>query len=298
MAIPYKWLCSFTIDKVDIPANKTIDGIEFESLHSGEKWKRTGKFIVELNDLESPDKEQIEQKVNLLSAALTTQYSIGEINILEPKLLNEEELRSAGQRLLVASELELKFDIEPPIVETDKIENVILNLNKPNVRRDSYLTALRWMRKAALDNDNYDSFIAYWIAFNALYGKPCRGERESIEDFIRYEVDDIGCKDLLENGILDVAIATVYNIGLQLDNKTRLPAVTRNLKNAYELIKNNPSSNFQTCVKYLVLSIYAVRNNIFHGTFLHGQCDELIKASTQILTRLLRYYLTKKLYIV
>jgi hypothetical protein len=295
MTIPYKWLCSFTIDKINIPANKTIDGIEFESLPSGEKWKRTGKFIVELNDLESPDKEQIEQKVNLLAAALTAQYSIGEINILEPKLLNEEELRSAGQRLLVALELKSKFDIEPPIVETDKIENVILNLNKPNVRRDSYLTALRWMRKAALDNDNYDRFIAYWIAFNALYGKPCNSEQQSIEKFIKDEFEYSECQDLLEKGISDMTIATLYNSGLKL----RSQDVTGDLKTQYELIKRkDPKSDFLTCLTKLVLSIYAVRNNTFHGDFMHGQRDELITASTLILTKLLKDYFTKKLYIV
>ncbi len=250
--------------------------------------------MLELSEMRSPEREN-EEKVNLLADALTVMYNFGAINKTEPILLNEVEILSGGQDTPLDLKIPLSCTIiNRIIIEPNKIDIIIQNLRKQNINKDSYVIALRWMRKAAIEKDIVDRFIAYWIAFNALYGKLCKGEQACIKRFVQDEFNDSECKDLLENGISDMTIATVYSSGLKL----RSCDVTGDLETAYELIKQNRSSDFNKCVELLVLSIYAVRNNIFHGQFLHGQYHELINGSTQILIRLLRDYLTKALYIV
>ncbi len=298
MSIPYKWSCSFTINGLRVPANTTIDGIKLETnlLKDGTS-KTTGNFILELSEKRLPEKE-IEEKVNLLTDALTVMYNFGAINKTEPKLLNEEEILSGGQappwdlKILVSCNI-----INHLVIEPNKIDIFIRNL-KLNVNKNSYIIALRWMRKAALDNDIVDRFVAYWIAFNALYslhGEPREiGEQELIKRFVKNEFDNLTSEDFLVKQIGTDNIKIIYNSGLKL----RSQDVTAELKTQWEQIKQGRSSDFMTCFELLVLSIYAVRNSIFHGAFLHGQRHRLVNASVEILIILLRCSLTKALSIV
>jgi hypothetical protein len=298
IAIPYRWGCSFIIRSLRVPTGTIIDGIELETtlLEDGTS-RTTGNFILELSARKLPDKE-IEEKVNLLTDALTVMYNFGAIDIAEPKLVNEEEILSGGQDTPLNSKLQLTMNIfNRQIVQPNIVQNTIQNL-KQNPNKDSYVIALRWMRKASREKDIVDRFVAYWIALNALYHLHSTHGREAeqalIKEFVRHEFNTSMSKDLLLKTIDMDKIETISNSGLTLRSRP----ITAELKTLWEQLKGGHSDDFTSGIEILLLCIYALRNNIFHGVFVHGQHRQLINESSVILIELLRCVLHKTLSIV
>ncbi|MBN2187531.1 MAG: hypothetical protein JW732_08820 [Dehalococcoidia bacterium] len=163
------------------------------------------------------------------------------------------------------------LSISPPRDFWDLLENIIFSYRQrtDDVSRRLAL-ALRWFKKGSDELNNSDRLVAFWISFNALYANiqinnKRRSERESIEKYILSNTDLIMAQRYANNHKKLLNDLSQFPIELKGGRK-----ITQELAD----LLSSSSQNYIEIGKTTVLTIYGIRNNLFHGDYDPDSEDE------------------------
>lgn len=141
-----------------------------------------------------------------------------------------------------------------------------------------------WLEKAREEDDEYNSFIASWIAFNALYNEQSNhNEKDRITAFI----------EKIKNPIYEELLADIN--AFQEPIRDLRPESTKTTQTDIDQM-NKSDSALGTRLAGLMRCIYQVRCNLFHGDkFIENSRNRhLAKESAIKVTRFLELYLEDK----
>ena len=172
------------------------------------------------------------------------------------------------------------------------LENTISSYRQKRDDVSSHLTlALRWFKKGSDELYSSDRLVAFWISFNALYANLwIKGEREqeSIKKYICNNTDSV------------MAQRYANDYKKLLNDLSQLPIESRGgLKIAQELADSlkDEAQNYIEIVKKTALTIYQVRNNLFHGKYELDSIDDQkhIATAEELLSSLVRELIVKEM---
>jgi hypothetical protein len=132
---------------------------------------------------------------------------------------------------------------------------------KNNEFKDSIYLALRWFQKGCDELDSIDKLIAFWISFNSLYQNTDeREEKKAIKKYIQVCVTESLASEFIKRNKRLIGLLSNFNIELgKGDNKIN---VSEQLSNSLKALK----PQYIEIVKFVALSIYGIRNSLFHGS--------------------------------
>lgn len=143
--------------------------------------------------------------------------------------------------------------------------------------------ASAWYKKAELEKDVFDRFVYLWFAFNVLYNEYLdMSESNAIQTYVEQNFRDIRNVD----DILDSPEANYF--------KNR---IVRNCKVSYRqdtselaFILKNPDRPKLLRLKKLIMIIYQVRCNLFHGNkmFSSESDQEVVKNAANALQQVMK----------
>lgn len=151
---------------------------------------------------------------------------------------------------------------------------------------------LHWFAKGSDEFKNTDRLIAFWISFNALYGDPqISSEQRSIENYIQNNVDSV------------IAQRYVDDNKLLIGALSKLPIELRRGKGKWKIAQdlaallNTSPRDYISIVKTAALTIYGIRNNLFHGAYNPDSENDRkhIETAEQLLSRLVRELIAKQM---
>lgn len=152
--------------------------------------------------------------------------------------------------------------------------------------RDIKDIAKTWLKKAKQEDDCFDQFVSLWFAFNALYNEFLyTSEKEAILDLVddrRYFIDDRRINRILSSASVSFFKQRVIRDCKGLGRDTR-----------QEQIKLNSFGPPKMKLKNLLLILYQVRCNLFHGNKMYGRDsdNEVIRHASTVLLDIMNTYL-------
>jgi hypothetical protein len=149
--------------------------------------------------------------------------------------------------------------------------------------------AQAWFAKAEKERDDYDRFVALWIAFNALYSEFLEtSERQAIGKFICRTVS--GPDDGTIKHIVERTDAQFFRDRIIRD-------VRRGARDTMEhaTILGARYRTPRHRLKALLMILYQVRCNLFHGDKTYGRDsdNEVVANAAKALMQVLRAYLNQ-----
>ena len=160
---------------------------------------------------------------------------------------------------------------------------------KPFSLRSELAIPLRWFAKGANEMISLDRFVAFWISFNALYADPDKREQDSIKSYIQDSLDTATAQQYVDDH--ERLLSTLSSFPIDLGRKEKRPI-------AQELSQALDASNRDhvKIVQIAALTIYSIRNNLFHGGFYPDSDDRKhIEVAENLLSRLVREFIAKKM---
>ena len=154
--------------------------------------------------------------------------------------------------------------------------------------------ALRWFKKGSDELDSSDRLVAFWISFNALYADLPNGEQKSIENYICNNMDSEMAQHYAN--VNKNSLETLSQLPTE-----KLPILLRRgnqeiTKCLAALLKAN-TQNYIEIVKKTALAIYAIRNNLFHGSYdpVSEDAQKHVAPAEDLLSSLVRELIVKKM---
>jgi len=254
---------TFLLRDVKVGARTDIIGFTLEPIpgHPNDTYLRFD-FIP---DPKKDPYSESEKEIKPLSFVLSVLYRIG---CPEP----EDIVDKSGVRSQVIARSIKRNPAELEQTDCDKIEKAYKKVKSMTGKdKEIFDFAASWVQKASGSHNVYDRFISYWIAFNSLYD-PIRSKRNSERHAIERWVEWIERK-------CNNTCASEFFSGFQ-QSKRESPEwkAIKDLANANLELRGTPTdvsvklreninkSKFDLeALRYLVLCLYAVRNNLFHG---------------------------------
>jgi len=130
--------------------------------------------------------------------------------------------------------------------------------NKPNSLKKSLALTLRWCAKGSNEFSSIDRLMAYWIAFNALYEGFGKTERQSILNFLENNFEtSIAQRFCLS---FEKRLKVLSSLKIELRDGTK---VSDELGKLLDL----EVKEFRSIINMAILTIYGIRNNLFHGDY-------------------------------
>ena len=131
---------------------------------------------------------------------------------------------------------------------------------KNNSFRQNIYIALRWFQKGCDETTSIDKLMAFWIAFNSLYQDINENnEKRAIKRYITTTVNDsLASEYCLKN---EPTVKLLTDFSIELGRGANRLNITQELSNSLRA----SNRQYVTIVKQIVLSIYGIRNNLFHG---------------------------------
>ncbi len=123
-------------------------------------------------------------------------------------------------------------------------------------------SALRWYAKACAESNVFDRFIGQWIAFSLQYGPlVTNGERSAFDAFIRASLD-LGASGCVRQAVAGTLVnLAAANLVLKRGKNSRVSTALARL-----LAPGVITATDLDVVVAGVDCVYAVRNDLFHGT--------------------------------
>lgn len=152
--------------------------------------------------------------------------------------------------------------------------------------RDLKDIAKTWLNKAKQEEDCFDRFVSLWFAFNALYNEFLyRYEKDAIIDLVddrRYFIGDRRLNKILSSPSVDFFKRRVIRDCKGTGQDTR-----------QEQIKLKSFGPPKMRLKNLLLILYQVRCNLFHGNKMYGRDadNEVIGHASAVLLDIMNTYL-------
>ena len=256
---------TFLLRDVKVGARTDITGFTLEPIpgHPNDTYLRFD-FIP---DPEKDPYSESEKEIQPLSFVLSVLYRIG---CPEP----EDIVDKSGVRSQVIAPSIKRNPAELEQTDFDKIKKVYKKVKSMTDKdKEIFDFVANWVQKASDSHNVYDKFISYWIAFNSLYG-PMRSKRNSERHAIEKWVEWIerkcnntcaseffaGFQQSKRDSSEYKAIKDLADANLKLREKPKNKNVSKKLN---QKIKDRKFD--LEALRYLVLCLYAVRNNLFHG---------------------------------
>lgn len=129
---------------------------------------------------------------------------------------------------------------------------------RPAAIKNKVALALRWCAKASNEYSSIDRLVSYWISFNSLFEGLEATEQKSIEKYIDANVDSLVAKRLYTN--YQRQLSTLASLKIELRNKRKVSDELNNLL-------NNAIKDHIAIMKMMALTIYGIRNSLFHGSY-------------------------------
>ncbi len=281
--IDEKWKCIFIIKNLLLAShpystkNINSDNLKMECVVEANNKNQPsgyikGEIIINVKSLAEKNRIYKQAVENLFTLIGLVYVRIGgikfrlidpKIDILDIKLLNEEELRSSGQQTYadIKGYHEAEFvtvsyiEVSKEVVELyDKIIGLDENANK------ELKLSIRWFYNSVTTANQLDKFINAWITFSLLYGWIAQTPSlyKGIEALINNSCPDINERSAFISKYLnDIKIISGYHLcsnyrGRQVDH-------------AQELRQAIASNNTDEIFKKTFMAIGNVRNHLFHG---------------------------------
>lgn len=171
------------------------------------------------------------------------------------------------------------------------LEDVINEFRKQSVQLRHQLTLpLRWYKKASDETTSLDRLIAYWIAFNSLYENPIKTEQDAIKGYLAKNANVVAQQYVRANKDL---LLDLSNFNIELGRGANKTPIAQKLST---LLKTS-SSDYISIVKIAALTIYAIRNRLFHGAYDPDadEAQEHIEIAERLLSKLLREILAQQI---
>ena len=222
--------------------------------------------------------------------------SVGAPTLTSILLANQIELEASGVRVPLTSGLLMSFSVlSPDVPATSLVAGYHTARALPPEAIERLCRAAKWLWKANSDPDGHDQFLALWIAFNVLYGKPHRREQRAIEEFIAEAFPtDLEAKAVLDS-VDPPILEKLANSSLTLRRKRAEYRVADELQRVLsEPSRTHPHNGI---LRLACLVIYAVRCDIVHagGSAVPHGALQLIWASRDVLKGLLMRHLQSRL---
>jgi hypothetical protein len=170
------------------------------------------------------------------------------------------------------------------------LEHMVKELRqKPITDRKQLVLPLHWFAKASNEMTSFDRLIAFWISFNALYLDPkLRNEKEAIKKCIKNNVDRKIAQRYVEKN--EPLLKKLSTFSIQLRPKSKIAQELANLL-------NSNARNYISIFETTTLTIYGIRNNLFHGEYnLSSRNDfDQIDLAENLLSQLVRELIGKKI---
>lgn len=200
-----------------------------------------------------------QKEIQLFSLILSILYKIEHPEFKNITDKSGGRVRAEGQHIKHPLELKQKhFD------KLGKAYKKVKSMTKQH--KQTFEFVARWVQKASDSRNVYDKFISYWIAFNFLYRRmQPEYEREKIENWVNHWCrDPYPCRFFADFQRKKYGSSECKAIEDMADSNLKLRKKPKNIsKKLKQKIKDQKFD--LEALRYLVLCIYAVRNNIFHG---------------------------------
>jgi hypothetical protein len=149
--------------------------------------------------------------------------------------------------------------------------------------------AQSWFTKAAEQADDFDRFVALWIAFNALYNESCPSpdskERQAIIAFV------FDPANKLDHGVMDRILASPEARFFRQRTIRDVRGGARDTSEDAKILGRQTDPRRR--IKALLMILYQVRCNLFHGNKMYGRDSdqEVVSNAANALMEVLRGYL-------
>lgn len=151
---------------------------------------------------------------------------------------------------------------------------------------------LRWFAKGSDEMSSPDRLVAFWISFNSLYEGTGRSEQAAIKGYIQKSVVDSHIAErYVQNN--ERLLLHLSSFQIELGRGSSKRAIAQELGDLLKAEKRD----YLTIAKIIALTIYAIRNNLFHGAYDpdSGEDREHIEIAEYLLSRLLREIIAKQM---
>jgi hypothetical protein len=160
-----------------------------------------------------------------------------------------------------------------------------------------YKHVLLWIKKAKSEKTGFDKFFALWVAFNSFYRfyyervKP--EGKESDEDRLKKLVNHLITEEEATT-LLEMLSPKIKNI-LRHPGEIKINWGRRDIKAELQTEFEKGNLNKHT-FKLLILTLYGIRNNLFHGyKALTNEQEKLLDTAFDVLLPILSLLLIKYL---
>jgi hypothetical protein len=190
------------------------------------------------------------------------------------------------------------LSISPPRDFWDLLENIISSYRQRTDDESRRLAlALRWFKKGIDELNSSDRLVAFWISFNALYANPqinnkWEGQQKSIERYILNNTDLVMAQRYANDYKKLLEILSGFSIELRRRKEPQIQ-----IAEALATLLKDDMQNHVEIVKTTALTIYGIRNNLFHGDYdpdLENHQKPIATAET-LLSSLLRELIVKEM---
>ncbi|RLI52480.1 MAG: hypothetical protein DRP09_17840 [Candidatus Thorarchaeota archaeon] len=149
---------------------------------------------------------------------------------------------------------------------------------------------LRWFAKGSDEMTSLDRLIAFWISFNALYENTDKSEQEAIKSYVQSSMDSTMSQRFVERN--KQALETLSSYPIEVGRRRKRPIA----QELAQLLKTRPR-NYIAVVETAALTVYGVRNTVFHGGYDPVLEDHRIQVgiSEQLLSRLTKELIAKQI---
>jgi hypothetical protein len=297
----YRWRADFVLRGLQLAHELTLGTIHVVPAQRDDVGhsKSTGHLTFETDKyLRGP--EATKHVLSLLTPLVLSGAALGG-SVAAPLLTsillaNQAELEASGVPIPLTSGLRVSFNVlSPDIPAPSLVAGYHTARALPPAAIERLSRAARWLWKANADPDGHDQFLALWIAFNVLYGKPHRREQRAIEEFIAEAFPtDLEAKAVLD-WVHPPILEKLANSSLTVSRKkVEYPVADELLR-----VLDDPSrtQSHTAILRLACLVIYAVRCDIVHagGSAVPPDALQLIWASRDVLKALLMRYLQSRL---
>jgi hypothetical protein len=129
---------------------------------------------------------------------------------------------------------------------------------RPVTNKNKIRLVLRWCAKASNEYSSIDRLVSYWISFNSLFEGLDDKEQKSIEKYIDNNVDSQIAQRFYT--YYQKQLSTLASLKIELRNR-------RKVSDDLSILLSANVKDYISIVKMMVLVIYGIRNNLFHGSY-------------------------------
>jgi hypothetical protein len=160
---------------------------------------------------------------------------------------------------------------------------------QPPATKKSLSLPLRWFAKGSDEMSSLDRLVAYWIAFNSLYVDPTMSEQDAIKSYLQRNMDPSIAQRIVEGK--ERLLNSLSSLPVELGRTARKRVVSQELAS---LLKAVPR-DYVAIVTTLMLTIYGIRNSLFHGAYdpHSDEAQKPISLADYLLAKLLRELIGK-----